>query len=121
MRLVVDTNVLWDRIALPALAAQKRPAILPAVAFIERARQLLQAGRTVDELWQLARDFGMEIEPLLPEHGLRMAARLDDATWRRHARDAMIASHVGPDDVLWTKNPKDFLAVGLRPDQIVAV
>ena len=120
MRVILDTNVLWHPEVLGKAKETALP-VLPAVAFAERARQMLQAGRTVEELWILLRGAEVDVEPFLPDHGLRIAAHLDDLTWRRHARDAFIAGHVGPDDVLWTKNPKDFLAVGLRKEQIVAV
>lgn len=119
-RIVLDTGVLWAPDALERLVAQPADAILPAVAFTERARQILQAGRRVQELWDLLHRADIEVEVFRAEHGLRVAARLDDVAWRRHARDALIAGHVGPEDVLWTRNPRDFLAVGLRPEQIVA-
>jgi predicted nucleic acid-binding protein len=121
-RIVLDTSALWSKDSLQRLqAAEEEDGILPAVAFTERARQIVDAGRSVQELWDVIARSRIMVESFRPEHGLRFAASLDDVTWRRHARDAMIAGHVGPDDVLWTKNPKDFLAVGLRADQVVAV
>jgi predicted nucleic acid-binding protein len=121
MRVVLDTSVLWDLDALDRVGQEPGRPVLPAVAFTERARQLAAAGRSVEELWRLVADLGADVEPFSEVHGLRIAARLDDGTWRRHARDALIAGHVEDDDVLWTKNPRDFLAVGLRKDQVVAV
>lgn len=119
LRVILDTSVLWDRDVL----AKARPAgwetILPAIAFTERARQVQEAGREAAELWTLLKSNEIIVEDFRVEHGMRIAARLDKATWDRHARDALIAGHVGPDDVLWTKNPKDFLKVGLTKEQIV--
>ncbi|MCA1819671.1 MAG: hypothetical protein ABR562_04720 [Thermoplasmatota archaeon] len=120
-RIIVDTSVLWDMDALARLEPLGRKAILPAVAFTERARQLHRVGRPVGELWDIVAWAGLEVEPFMPQHGLRIAARLDDLAWRRHARDAFIAGHAEDEDVLWTKTPRDFLAMGLRKEQVLAV
>jgi predicted nucleic acid-binding protein len=121
MRIVLDTGILWDKPALERLRQESGPIVLPAVAFTERARQFVRQGRSVEELWRQLEEGGFEVEPFAAENGLRYAARLDDARWGRLARDALIAGHVGPDDVLWTQNPKDFLALGLPSDQVVGV
>jgi predicted nucleic acid-binding protein len=121
MRIVLDTSVLWDKPALERLRKEPGDIVLPAVAFTERARQFVRQGRPVAELWRQLAEGGFEVEAFGAEHGLRHAARLDDAAWARLARDALIAGHVGPGDVLWTKNPKDFLAVGLPREQVVGV
>lgn len=120
-RTILDTGVLWNPEAMDRARRMDGVVVLPAVAFTERARQIAQAGRTVDELWRLVRSAGLLVESFRIEHGLMLAARLDDVTWRRHARDALIAGHVGPGDVLWTTNPRDFAAVGLPSEQVLAV
>lgn len=121
MVVVVDTNILWDTAALARLRDCAQPAVLPAVALAERARQLLIQGRALDELWGTLHQAGIDVVPMMRDQAIRCGElRVPDNLWSRHARDAMIAGHVGPDDVLWTKNPKDFLAVGLPPERILA-
>lgn len=123
MRIVIDTNVLFDRDATLAICDDPRPKILPAAAFAERARQ---RSRDHDESpedllsWLAALD--IEVENYGPAQAARIAARVaDDATWERHARDAMIAGHVEEMDEFWTANPRDFVAVGLDVRHIVDI
>ena len=121
MRIVLDTNVLFNRGAMLALADDPRPKILPAVAFAERARQRQRDfGEPPGELRHWLASVEIEIEPFGPEEAARVAAGVsDDRAWGGHARDAMIAGHVRKLDELWTFNAKDFRAVGLDERHIV--
>ncbi len=121
MRVILDTSVLWDSKAVLSLKLTKAQAVLPAIAFTERARQLREAGRGVSELWRLLDANEVVVEDFTAEMGLLVAANLPDKVWAKHSRDALIAGHVGADDVLWTKNPRDFLLIGLHKEQVVAV
>lgn len=122
MRIVLDTSILWNPGALSRLAHEAGDHVVPAVAYAERARQYAQSGRSIRQLDDTLEGFYLRVEPFTREFALRFVPRLtDDVEWKRLDRDAMIAGHVGPADVLWTGNPKDFLAVGLREDQVVAV
>ncbi len=118
-RIVLDTSILWDPAVTRRAGLGQGSAILPSIALTERARQVIAAGRDVAELWAVLRANKIVVEDFGIEHGMRRAAKLPQSVWDRHARDALIAGHVGPDDVLWTKNPKDFLKVGLAKEQIV--
>lgn len=115
MRLVLDTSAFFVAGALRALRESSVDAILPAVAFAERARQLSREGRMAPEEFEgwLAANH-IVVEPFGATEALRYAVRVrDPLLWRRAGRDAMIAGHVGPEDVLWTSNRRDFEAVGL--------
>lgn len=122
MRIVLDTGALWKPRALRALAELPDPVIVPAVVFTERARQVRRDGRPVEELVEALEANEFQVEPHGPDVARRYAVRIaDDREWRRLARDAMIAGHVGPGDLLWTTNPGDFQAVGLAEEQILDV
>lgn len=122
MSVVLDTCALWSRSALAALATCGDEVVLPAVAYTERARQWLAAGRPLSALDELLRANHIDVEPFSPAHGLRFAAHVhDDDRWRRLAHDALIAGHLGPEDQLWTGNVDDFVAVGVPREQVVAV
>lgn len=120
MRIVLDTGCFYRPAELGTLRSPRLRVVIPAVAIAERRRQLLRDRRPLDELTELLSLTGFEVEP----YGRDEASStpfLDDARWARHARDAMIAAHVRPGDVLWTTNPKDFLALGLKPEQVRAI
>lgn len=120
MSIILDTGVLWRPQALDRLQGQRAPLVLPSVALAERARQYRKKGWPVDRLLQDLDDNGISIETLGPLEALRRAPSvLDDVRWQRHCRDALIAGHIGPDDMLWTTNPRDFLELGVPPDQVV--
>lgn len=122
MRIVIDTGVLWRPAALRALAEMPHDIVVPAVVFVERARQVARDGRRPDELLELFEANDMEVEPFGVEQALRYAVDLhDDDAWKRLARDAMIAGHLAGDDMLWTTNPRDFLEAGVERERIVAV
>jgi len=123
MRIVLDTNVLYDRAAVMSISDDPRPKILPAVAFAERARQ---RQRDFDEppaqLRAWLDDLRIHVEDFGPVQAERIAARVgDERVWARHARDAMIAGHVEEMDELWTANARDFVAVGVDPRHIVDI
>ncbi|MEA3201026.1 MAG: hypothetical protein QOE90_2454 [Thermoplasmata archaeon] len=121
MRIVLDTGVFFRPAVLRELAAaEDADVVVPAVVLAERRRQLALAGRRPEELLEILEGNGFAIEPLGRDEAMRVPLA-DDARWRRHARDALIASHVGPVDVLWTTNPRDFLAFGLAPAQVRGV
>ncbi|MEA3199651.1 MAG: hypothetical protein QOE90_1079 [Thermoplasmata archaeon] len=119
MAVVLDTNVLWHPEALDLL--EDEDVIVPALVVLERCRQLRQRGADPAELLHAFERLGWRIEPYDAEHALRSAlqAPLDDKAWLKLARDAIIAGHVGPADVLWTYNAKDFAALGLPREKIV--
>lgn len=121
MRIVLDTNIRWDLGALAQAGRTGAVLVLPVIAFIERARQVVAAGRDLGELLHPLDLVEVRVEDFTPAQGLQFATTLDQPTWDRHARDAFIAGHLGPDDVLWTKNPKDFVRVGVHEEQIVAM
>lgn len=119
MRIIVDTDVLWKPRVLQQLADQPADVVVPAIVFTERARQYRKRGWSPDALSLHLRAAQMVVEDFRPEHGLRYAARLvKDGQWKRLARDAMIAGHLEQDDILWTGNAKDFLALGVPEEQI---
>jgi hypothetical protein len=64
---------------------------------------------------------GIEVEPFGQDEARRFAARLDDARWARLARDAMVAGHLRPGDLLWTTDPHDFAELGVAPARLHAV
>lgn len=120
MRIILDTGILWRPAVLRRLAATAYDVVVPAVVFVERARQVLRDGGTVDDLIGVLRRNQFEVEPFGMTQGLRYAVGIaDDGRWKRLARDALIAGHVGRNDVLMTTNPKDFLAIGLPEDAVV--
>jgi predicted nucleic acid-binding protein len=118
-RIIIDTNVLWDPAAMARLATRPEPCILPVVALAERARQYAKAGRSLESFWSLLLRAGVAVESLDEVTALRRCLGVtDDRDWARLARDAFIAGHVGPGDILWTRDVADFVAVGLPRDQI---
>lgn len=119
MRVVLDTSAFYQKDAFRQLARVPNLIVLPVIAFAERVRQLERDGRDARLFVQRLAEFRILIEPLGAEAATRYTSRLhDDARWRRLARDALIAGHVQDEDVLWTMNPKDFLAVGLPSGRI---
>lgn len=119
MRIVLDTGVFYHPAALREAARQGLDVVVPVVAFTERARQLARDGRPVGEFLAILEEHGFAVEPLTVREALRLPVRVrDDRLWLRHARDALIAGHVGRDDVLWTTNRADFERIGLDPHQI---
>lgn len=122
VRIVLDTGVFFRPHALRSLARVPNLVVLPAVAFAERARQLAKKGVEPDALLRLLDELDIAVEPFGADEATRHAARItDDARWRGLARDAMIAGHLRENDVLWTTDPKDFEALGVPPERIVAV
>jgi predicted nucleic acid-binding protein len=124
MRVVVDTTVWFEPAALEALGERiDHDVVVPAIVFTERARQLERDGRrSPQEFLREIRSVGWRIEPYGARQALPFAVRLvDDRDWRRLARDAMIAGHVGEAEVLWTANVKDFEAVGLPRRRIMDI
>lgn len=120
MRIVLDTGVFFRPSALAETLATRRPVVLPTLVVAERRRQLIRDARNLASLERAVNESGYWIESFGLDEALRMPA-LTDATWARHARDAMIAAHVREGDVLWTTNPRDFLALGMRPEQVRGV
>lgn len=122
MRIVLDTSVLWNPVALRRLAELEFDVVVPAIVFTERARQYRKRGWTIDSLWRQLRSNEFAVEAFGAEHGLRFAANvLDDRLWDRISRDALIAGHLEPDDILWTSNVEDFVSAGVRREQIQAI
>jgi len=122
IRVILDTGVFYHPEALRQAARVEANLIVPSVVFMERARQLRRDGRDVRAFATRLVEDGYTVEPFRAAHALRYAIPLgDDRLWRRHFRDAMIAGHVGEGDELWTTNPRDFEAVGLRREQLKVV
>jgi predicted nucleic acid-binding protein len=121
MRIVLDTGVLFEPRALRHAVASGLRVILPAVAFAERARLVRDAG-SVDVLVHWLHRARIDVEPFGASQAIRLAKfTLPEADWSRHARDALIASHLGPADQLWTGNVRDFVKVGIPPAAIIDV
>lgn len=119
MRIVLDTGVFYHPDALRRAARAEAELVVPAVVFMERARQLQRSGGDVRAFALRLVEDGYVVEPFRPSHALRYAVPLvDDRLWRKHFRDAMIAGHVGPGDELWTTNRRDFEAIGVPHDQL---
>ncbi len=118
-RIILDTNVLYDRKAMTALRESEADLVLPAVAFAERVRQIRRRGGDVEELWALFALGSIRVESFGPDEALaRPLHHIAPKDWGRLARDAFIAGHVGTDDVLWTRDIQDFLDVGIPRNQI---
>lgn len=104
MILVLDTNALWHAPLLRALSrARERglhrigelEVLLPALVFAERARQVGADEDRLSLFGSLLDDVGARIEPFGREEGGRVANREpNDAIWKEHARDFLIAAHV---------------------------
>jgi predicted nucleic acid-binding protein len=119
MRIILDTGALFHPEVLRRTLGLGE-VVLPAVAYAERLRQIVAAGRKPEELARVLRRALIDVEPFGRAQADRIPG-LADSEWRRLARDAMIAAHLQPGDRLWTTNPKDFLALGMPKEQIVAV
>ena len=122
MSIVLDTGVFFRPALVRSLGHAKERVVVPAVVLAERARQMARQGRPFSELVGLIEDARFEIEPFGVAQAAAVAhAAPDDDAWRRHARDAMIAAYLRPGDVLWTTNPRDFLALGVPAAAMRAV
>jgi predicted nucleic acid-binding protein len=122
MRIILDTGALFQSVALRTLKDDSADVIVPAVAYAERLRHFAVNGASQTDLDSYLARMEFRVEPFGPEEAARFVPGLvDGPTWERLARDAMIAGHVRPGDLLWTTNPKDFLALGVPKDQIVAL
>lgn len=119
MRIILDTGVLSRPDAIRDLAEQEHHLILPSLALAEHARFIDRAGHSLRDLLITLRMFEVEIEPLDVEqvHRLPRGAH-EDHLWEAAGREALIASHLQDHDIVWTTNPDDFLALGLRPGQV---
>lgn len=121
-RIVIDTGVLWVPRALSILGQLADDIVLPAVAYAERARQYREVGRSLDRLDALLRRHRVIVEPMDAGHALAASEWTSDrGLWQKHGRDALIAGHIGLHDVLWTTNPRDFIALGFPEDKIEAI
>lgn len=121
MRILLDTGVLYHPRALDALVEDPRFSVLPAIALAERIRQIRRDGRDPEDLLELLEANRILIESFQKREAFAGVLMLDDTAWARLARDAMIAAHLRDGDVLWTTNPRDFLALGVARDRIVRV
>lgn len=124
MRVVLDTSALYYPRALALLREHPGRIVLPMVVLVERARQLRRVGRDGwSDMVLLAEASGWHVEPFDLAEARRTVASapLDARAWARINRDAMIAGHVGNEDVLWTANPRDFTALGLHASQLLDV
>ena len=120
MRLILDTGVLFHPAALRAIAQYSEPIILPAIAYAERIRQLRAAGRSTADFDALLVSSKIVVEAFDRESARRVPA-LGQDLWNRASRDALIATHVHDEDLLWTTNPRDFRSVGVPEERLVPV
>ncbi len=98
------------------------PVVVPVVVYAERRRQLAKAKAALDDFDRLLDEIGVTLEALGPDEAIRFTSELvDDRKWTRLARDAFIAGHVGPDDRLFTTNPRDFIELGVPETQVIEV
>lgn len=104
MKLVLDTNALWHRPLIEALGEARvqgcfedgrLEAILPAIAYAERYRQILAAGHDA-ELWRERLEaVGIRVEAFGQHEADRLDPSAADRTvWERHARDLLVLAHV---------------------------
>lgn len=122
MRVIIDTGVLWKPEAIRRIKEDRRAAIVPAAAYAERLRQLQRDGRSRAEFDEWLDRLALTVEPLTRERAGRvLPALVDERAWRKLGFDALVASHLEPGDELWTTNPRDFEALGVPREQIVAI
>lgn len=112
--LVLDTTALWDRSLLEMLGRasarglQERgalEAVLPAVAYAERIRQLRRDGQS-ERTWmaQLGTS-GIRIEAFGREEADRLPeAPVDDDAWAGRSRDFLISRHVHGERIAVTED-----------------
>lgn len=103
MRFVLDTNALWHRPLLDALAVANgaerlHDVVLPAVAYAERLRQLGGDPARVSVFHAQLEAAGCTVEPFGPDEARRIRAR-SPQDWEDHARDFLVAAHVHGDRV----------------------
>jgi hypothetical protein len=132
VKLVLDANALWHRPLALALAEARDSgamdrgaveAVLPAIAYAERVRQLRRDGRDVDLWKEQLRRLGLRIEPFGEGEAERVPVEaLDDAAWATHARDLLIAAHAAPDrDVVTSDRGHAWKGVRrMTPDEATA-
>lgn len=121
-RFVIDTGALWSPTFLRQVAKGRYDLVLPSIAYTERARQMKRDGQDIRDLDRLLRALEIAVEDFTAEKGLRVAAKVtDDAKWERLSRDALIAGHLGREDVLVTTDPDDFLDLAVPLRQILDV
>ncbi len=104
MELILDTNALWNRALLETLARihEDEPgpsgevsAVIPAIAFAERLRQVYGDEDREPALRGAIEDSGARIEPFTAATAERLAKSTDEGIdWHAHARDYLIAAHV---------------------------
>ena len=102
MILVLDTSALWHRPLVETLISARDGglhergevrALLPAVAFAERFRQLRRDGRDVETWLRRLEDAGIAVEPFGPVEARRLP-KVEERLWARHARDYLVAAHL---------------------------
>lgn len=121
MRIILDTGIFFQPHVLKLATRLPHEIIVPAVVFTERARQVARDGGDPEELQRTLERNDHVVEPYGVEEARRRALEIhDDATWRRLARDAMIAGHLREDDVVWTTNPRDFVELGVPEERVHA-
>lgn len=107
LTLVLDTSALWHPpLTTRILEMRERTVhqvrfVLPGVAYAERRRQLLRDGRDVGVWDEDLRRARIEVEAFGPTEAARIRAVNDDL-WEKHARDYLVAAHVGPGRVAVT-------------------
>lgn len=121
MRVVLDTSALWVAHVWDDILAQPQEYVLPAIAFAERARQYAERGVAVEVLWARLQQAGIVVEAMGAVEASRYFAKLPRGRLEALGRDAFIAGHVGPDDVLWTSDVDDFIELGVPLSQVILV
>jgi predicted nucleic acid-binding protein len=121
MSIVLDTGIFYRPDALRNAARLEDDIVVPAVAYMERLRQLVRDGGSRETFDRFLQSLDCAVQPFTRTEAARFAPLVSQDAWKRLARDAMIAGHVGPEDVLWTTNARDFLAIGVPANQVLAV
>lgn len=103
MRFVLDTNALWHRPLLDALAVANAPArlhevVLPAVAYAERLRQIGHDPQRLAVFHAQLDAIGCAVEPFGADEARRVQP-MRPADWEDHARDFLVAAHVHSDRI----------------------
>lgn len=123
--IVVDTNVMSDRVFLHWLREYHGAKYIPAIVYSEAALHSVQKGRSATVFHNyVTKDLGLIFERMDHRHAWRAAelAFHEKGAWGDdQARDYMIAGHVAQTGrLLITKNLKDFTCLGeavMAPEQ----
>jgi len=123
MTMWLDTNVFWNKQFLLEIKTFSDEVAISSIVFYERLRQLLKHSITAADFRQYLENNKIYIRDFTSAEGNSIPQPIitDDKLWKSLARDAMIASHIGPNDIIVTSNSKDFIALEIPFKQILQV